>query len=336
MKFLVQSCFILMFLVGNINSEAQNRKVLVEHFTNTKCPICKSNNPGFYTRYNKYKENAIHIAIHPSVPYNSCALYLANVPGNSARQNNYDLFGTPTAYLDGKSGGSNLPSEAEYMNAISKPANYELKFIDPNPSQVRMEIKTLNSLPSGASIKLYVALTEKDLEYNAPNGEQHHYDVFRKFLDESNDGIQISFPAGANAGDVISYSFGQIDYPVSNYNDYNLISFLQSNSSTEILQAEITAIGPGASISHVNFNNIKLNSYPNPVVSTLNIDWQNDNFKPQSIEIFNENGQLVNKTPVRIIKNKTTIQIDQLSQGLYLFKLIGDNNSFGYGKFIVK
>ena len=47
-------------------------------------------------------------------------------------------------------------------------------------------------------------------------------------------------------------------------------------------------------------------------------------------------GQLVNKTPVRIVKNKTTIQIDQLSQGLYLFKLIGDNNSFGYGKFIVK
>ena len=39
---------------------------------------------------------------------------------------------------------------------------------------------------------------------------------------------------------------------------------------------------------------------------------------------------------VRIVKNKTTIQIDQLSQGLYLFKLIGDNNSFGYGKFIVK
>ena len=99
-----------MFLVGNINSEAQNRKVLVEHFTNTKCPICKSNNPGFYTRYNKYKENAIHIYIHPSVPYSSCALNLANVPGNSARQNNYDLFGTPTAYLDGKSGGSNLPS----------------------------------------------------------------------------------------------------------------------------------------------------------------------------------------------------------------------------------
>jgi hypothetical protein len=53
------------------------KKTIVEHFTNTKCSICASRNPGFHTNLNA--NPAIQsISIHPSSPYSTCFLSQQN------------------------------------------------------------------------------------------------------------------------------------------------------------------------------------------------------------------------------------------------------------------
>lgn len=286
-------------------------------------------------RYNLFMEDAIHISMYPSVPYNTCAFYLSNVAGNSAREDLYDLAGTPVVILDGKKGASQ-PSEADYTAAINKPADYSITFEDPNPADVKITIQTLKDLPDGATIVAWMALTEKIVQFNAPNGETTHYDVFRKFLRDGNAGEEIVFPSGTKAGDMITHSFGEIDYPVSSYPDFSLVTYINLKNSLDILQAETAQIGPGASTNKFEKEKVALTTFPNPVKDVLNISWNTDSFNPQKIQIFNEYGQEVSNQAVISSKNKTTIDVQTLTQGMYLFRLVDANSKIGYGKFIVK
>jgi len=329
--------FILFFLItGTLNLDAQKKTVLVEHFTNTKCPICKNNNPGFYSRFSKYKDDAIHIAIHPSVPYNTCAFYLANKDGNGARQSNYTLFGTPTVFMNGKAGASNLPSDAEYVAAIAEKADYTIEFIKNNAQEVSIRVKTLKNLNSGATLVGFMALTEKHVFYNAPNGETEHFDVFRKFLRNSNNGEEIVFPAGSPAGTEIEHSFGAIEYTIATEGDFNVINWLVVKGSKDILQAAKSEIGSGASTNSVEFEKIKITSFPNPVADELNFEWEENDFNPQKIQVFAENGSLQLEKQLTPNKKKASLNVQQLAPGVYLFKITASNNKLAQGKFIVK
>jgi hypothetical protein len=46
------------------------KKIIVEHFTNTKCSICASRNPGFHTNLSA-NPTVQSISIHPSSPYST-------------------------------------------------------------------------------------------------------------------------------------------------------------------------------------------------------------------------------------------------------------------------
>ncbi|MCB0530326.1 MAG: hypothetical protein KDC65_17730, partial [Saprospiraceae bacterium] len=95
---------LLLFLFAATALSAQSsakQYVMIEHFTNTKCPTCASKNPAFYNLINQYPDDIHHISIHPPIPYNTCGLYLANTTENSARANFYGIFGTPSIAING-------------------------------------------------------------------------------------------------------------------------------------------------------------------------------------------------------------------------------------------
>lgn len=65
---------VLVLLLSGLTVFAQQvpKKVLVAHFTNTRCSVCASRNPGFFNNLdNQNNGDLIHIAYHPSRPYNS-------------------------------------------------------------------------------------------------------------------------------------------------------------------------------------------------------------------------------------------------------------------------
>src|SRR5215207_809064 len=78
------------------------KKIMVEHFTNTKCPVCTARNPGFYANFNS-QPNVLHLAVHPSQPYSACLLYQQNAAENNLRTQYYSgVFGsTPRLVING-------------------------------------------------------------------------------------------------------------------------------------------------------------------------------------------------------------------------------------------
>lgn len=327
----------ILILAGNLKLQAQKKTVLVEHFTNTKCPICRNNNPGFYTRFDKYKEDAIHIAYHPSVPYNSCELYLANKEGNGARQSHYNIFGTPTAFVNGLPGSSSLPTDNDYVNAIAEVAEYEIEFNSALSSEVAVKIRTLKDLPDGATLTLHTALTENLVNFNAPNGEKQHFDVFRKFINDTNNGVTVNFAAGAKAGDTKDHSFGGISYGSPDWSGFRLIAFINKSGQKAILQSAKSNINETASNATINVREVGVTNYPNPVNEEMTIKWEAKDFNPDQISIYKSDGQLLMNKSFSASGNELKINIGKNTPGLYLYKLHSENSKIvGHGKFIVK
>ena len=85
-----------------MQAQTMKKFVLVEHFTNTRCPLCVSGNKTIYDAINNYPDNVHHIAIHPSVPYTNCELFQYNTLDNGAREAYYNINFTPQSFVDGE------------------------------------------------------------------------------------------------------------------------------------------------------------------------------------------------------------------------------------------
>lgn len=314
----------------------QNKTILVEHFTNTRCPICKANNPAFYNLFNQYKSEAIHIAYHPSVPYSSCVFYQANTAGNGARQSWYNIFGTPTAFINGKKGNGNLPSPSDYNAALQEQAILGLAFEECTPANVRIKITALTAMPEGKLIKYFAALTEKHIAYAAPNGETDHWDVFRQFLNHANGGIDLPIPPLAKEGDSFTLDLGPIDYPGNwNIEDFNIVVFAQDANNFNILQAVKSEILLQANNYKVVPNQVNIAISPNPASDLLRLSWSDAIFNPTSFKIYNVAGIEMQTGKVTIENDGTTLDIGNFPPGKYYIHIIDlSGKNSGRGTFI--
>jgi hypothetical protein len=155
-------------------------------------------------------------------------------------------------------------------------------------------------------LNLYAVVAEKEVSYNAPNGESTHHDVFRKVL--------IDMPATImNEGDsVILNESYQLDNEWVSSQMYVAV-MLQDPSTKTILQSAASALLTNPqSVSDQKIlvsNNLLL---PNPAVNYVGI---RDDIRQNvsSVEIYNLLGK-------RLITVNYLDQIDisELSEGLYI------------------
>jgi len=126
-------------------------------------------------------------SIHPSSPYAACTLNKYNKSENDARTNFYGIYGsTPTLVIQGKVISTNADYTDvnlfnPYKNKYTSFALFLETSIVSDSVQLRVKIvkKDTSSVLDGW---LYAALLEDTLKSNANNGENTHYDVFRKFF----------------------------------------------------------------------------------------------------------------------------------------------------------
>ena len=200
---------VLILLVAVIASEAQApKKVLVEHFTNTRCSICASRNPDIFTNL-KNHPGVLHISVHPSRPYASCILNQHNVVENDDRTKFYGVYGaTPRMIVQGgvvpastnHSTASLLSSKQGQMSPIEIKLKQNKKGQD--SLQVDLVVKAVSS-HSLTDVQIFLAVLEDTIFYNSPNGEREHFHVFRKALMGAT-GLKVPAPA---MGDSLVYSF---------------------------------------------------------------------------------------------------------------------------------
>jgi hypothetical protein len=309
--------FLLLFAASLFAQQSAKRYVLIEHFTNSRCSICGVKNPGFYNFISQYADDIHHISIHPSVPYNNCFFYLANPTENNARASFYNIFGTPLVVLNGavQDPSSPLLNIAQLQPFLNKTSPINIKVTETgtgNTRAVSIDVRSLGTLPN-VGYKIYAAIVERTVNYNAPNGEKIHYDVFRKMVPEVN-GITFT-PAAVGQSNVINFNYTIANNWVAD--EAYVLVYIQS-TATEIINSgtKFDPILLGTQDAKVETITLQ----PNPAHTSASFQLVDDTVV--ALEMYDAKGQLTTTT---FNNNGENVQIDvqNLPVGLYFVKITG-------------
>lgn len=294
------------------------KKVLVAHFTNTLCSVCATRNPGFLDNLNNQNMgDLIHIAYHPSRPYNTCIFNQHNVGGNDDYAIWNKVYGsTPRIVCNGDaiSPSQNYtdPTLFDPYKGQNSALKIELKQQKFGSDSIRVNIKVITVAANNlASQNIYLGLAEKQIVYAAPNGEQTHHNVFRTALWGN---VGTSHDLSPNAGDTISYT---ITVPVHIEWDINQVfayGFVQEDGALAVHQAE--AILPSqqdmvpSGIGIMSSDRVII--YPNPALNTIQIS--SDSSDESEYQIFDMRGKLMKQAS---FTNLVFVNVSDFHRGAY-------------------
>ncbi|MBK9338251.1 MAG: Omp28-related outer membrane protein [Lewinellaceae bacterium] len=323
--------FLLAFSLTALALAAQSlpkKYVLLEHFTNSRCSICASRNPGFFTLINQYPDDVHHISVHPSVPYNNCLLYLANTTQNNARAAAYGVNGTPRVALNGTlvPGGSQLLPAATLQAALGQQSPIAIEVLESGAAPTKtatVTVRTFGDVPAG-NYKLFAAVAESTVNYASPNGEQKHHNVFRAMLTNI-DGDAITLPAtGESASFNFSYTFTAPNGWTSNYDSLFVLAFVQNTATKEVLNsgtrfdAVFTSAREAAAPQSVRIQ-------PNPATEEASVLLPGE--QVARVEVFSIGGNLM-QTVYNTQADLVRIPVAALAPGIYFVKITGKNGIY--------
>lgn len=270
----------------------------------------------------------IHLAYHPSSPYSSCIFSQHNPSENDARTNYYGIYGgTPRVVVQGEviPPASQLLTAGQIDNKLGMMSDYEISFkhfFGSNDTvKARITVKKLSGA-SQSNLRLFAVLAEKLIEYNAPNGEDMHHDVFRKVIADENLNL-------VNVGDSITKSIVYTTHPDWNQDEIFVAGMVQNGADKEILQAGASDFASGTSGINT-FSDISDEPlfYPNPASDYISI-------KPEYLEqyrfaeVYNLFGKQIKNS-----EDLSRIDVSELEKGYYFLVLTDENNKKYTTKFI--
>lgn len=287
------------------------RNILVEHFTNTRCSVCGSRNPGFYQNLNNHPQ-ILHVAFHPSAPYKACVLHQHNPTENDARTNYYGVYGaTPRFVILGKV----IPSFTDYGDAamfqpfMNQQSDFALRtdirrtHYDSITVSVTLSIADTHTINT---IRIYAGVAEKELRYAAPNGEQLHHDVFRKKA------LELTVTPQQQKGDSTTWTATIWRHPEWNLAELYPIAIINNEANKEVLQAAAGGkLGFQTGIFEQEQYHIQVEAFPNPVHNRLYLTLPNG--LSHQVSLYNPQGVAVHNE-----LNSISIDTENLPDGLYL------------------
>ena len=297
---------------------AQTQKIsLLEHFTNTRCINCPTGNRALFATLDSLDDEVLHIAYHSRTPYSNCVFYQHNTTQANARRDRYNVAYTPQAMLNGtfNGGGTSIlsVSEAQQAAAMPSPLGIEVqsRWSPSDSFEVGVNVHFLQNLPGG-NYALFVAIVEKNIDYNAPNGEDKHRNVFRAMLPNDDGEALPMLSANTSTG---FYTYKIAKHPDWVQNEIQAIAFVQNLDNDEVINAGTDGsfstgiesdMDPGIAIA------------PNPATDRVRIGWSAD--IPQAdIQLLDLQGRTV------LSVNKATpgheLDLGTLSKGIYLLQL---------------
>ncbi len=325
----IHTVVLTLLTLGSIAQEVP-RKISVEHFTNTLCSTCASRNPGFFNNYgNENTGNMIHLAIHPSAPYTACIFNKHDKAANDDRVKYYGVFGsTPRLIIN----GSAVSTSTSYNGAgiftpyvgLTSPISlnlYQQKF-GSDSIRVRVVVKTVSSHSLGNQ-NLYVVLAEDTIFYNAPNGEDAHYNVMRKPL-FGNTGMSITLPS--TMGDSLVFTATVAAHADWDFARIYALAILQNESDKSVTQSEALVASANGNVVLGLANISKSNSYkvyPNPVINDLKIT--SNHVGESTFKLISISGS---EMVTGNFNTETTISTTTIPKGVYFLIIEGSTGVF--------
>ena len=310
----MKKIFLLFSLITVSLTFAQVPKMsIVEHFTNTRCAVCGYKNPPLYEVLDQYPD-VIHIAYHPSSPYSACIFSQHNPEENDERTQFYGIYGsTPKVILNGAS----LPNQSPLVlpedldEAMDMMSDYDVQILQTEAGENQINVKVIlkkiadNNLEN---ISLYIAIAENEINYNAPNGETVHHQVFRlKLGEESINSIEV--------GETLEYNFSYSFHSDWQSDEMFAYAIVQDESKNVLQAGKSALVGDLTAIDDQLISSGLLNFSPNPTQNILQISNSSD-VKFQNIRIFSIHGQLLFSQEFN-----NTINVGYLESGIYFLQL---------------
>lgn len=277
------------FIAISSNGQEVKRYLTFEHFTNTLCGLCSSKNPAFFSKIDQYPNDVHHMSIHPPVPYTACVFYQHNVNDNAARANYYAVSGTPKVFLDGTATGSQMITDEQLNEALGKTSPIGIAVTETMGAtrEVTVDVLSFGDVPT-ANYKLYVAVVEKLVNYNAPNGEDEHHNVFRQYLAAGD-----SFTPAANGdGVTLTYNYSMDSDWVED--QMYVLAYLQNDDTKEILNSG-TRFDEALPTSNKNLSptTLDISVSPNPTDGLLLVDLKDNATQDATLSLIDMNGKIV-------------------------------------------
>jgi Outer membrane protein Omp28/Secretion system C-terminal sorting domain len=301
----------LLLVVTSAFGQAK-RYVLAEHFTNTLCSSCASQNPSFFTT-SKVETNPDlhHISYHWRTPYASCIYYQASPTRQDARAAYYSIPGSPRVVLNGGAsvGMSYVTPAIIQAAATTSPLSVKVTENTGASRTAVVKVKWVGTPPAGTYV-LHVAVVEKKTNYVAPNGEAVHYNVFRTFLtSEAGDNI----PTNTSAEQTITFG-----YPATFGAETQLytVAWVQNVATKEVLNSG-TRFDPTTATEEVSVDS-QVALSPNPTTGKTTLTF--DKLTPQYLTVQNVAGQIFDNVK---LTNSTSYELNlaHLAAGIYIVKI---------------
>ncbi|MFZ1676072.1 MAG: T9SS type A sorting domain-containing protein [Saprospiraceae bacterium] len=327
----------LLFLLtwNSVESQTLPRKyATLELFTNTPCPVCGSQNPGLFSRLQAFEGQYHLISFYPGKPYSSCIFYQSNISENTTRFQFYtgNIFGTPTVAINGTDFKSSGNVTNTVLDGVTGDQTWlEVKVEETSGTNRNVDI-TLHDFAGGslATGKLFAVIVEKEVAYNAPNGETGHHNVFRRFL-------------GPQAGEDVDLSSGtalkSYTYMVDEAWDSNqiyVIAWLSNPGTKEIYNSGTRFDQTLSATSDMTKKTIDLYPYPNPAKENVLVQLPEEIVGKINVKILSTSGLVIkNIVDQKVTTQPLNIAMDHMSSGLYYLIIEAKGRSY-LGKIVME
>jgi hypothetical protein len=318
----------------------EQRKVLVEVFTNSHCPLC----PTAHSTIDNYLagpngDKISYIYYHMVYPYPSDSLYHQSKEGSDARHNYYNpIQATPRGFFDGIIQGSSSGWAATLDNLVTAESPLKINISgsrNTNQFFLNAEVTRTGSVVDNDLVIHFVVV--EDLYYAGNNGISDHKHVMRKMFPTPNGQ---TFSINLNETKDVEQTI-DIDL-LWDADSLNVVVFVQSSGSKTVYQSEtinyndLTTTGVGNENSRPEEFSLQQN-YPNPFNPSTSIKLTIPESGFTTLKVHNILGNEVTTLISQELTQGTftvTFDASELPSGVYFYTL-KSNNFYGTKKMLL-
>ncbi len=333
-------------------SAVTNRQGLIEEFSSSTCPPCKSFN-------DTYDPLCVSMNVNTAGTDINVIKYQMNWPSpgtdrsynadGMSRRSYYGVTGIPEHFVNGQSStASDLAAELTNSKALKSFIDMAITYnVDTVRKKLGVILTVTPRFTKTGSYHVYTVVMDKYYE-NTTNttGQLKYYHVMRQMLPSGSghavsswtDGVAQSFVDSGIAYTNTNYTTGSVNYPTQNsfklwnnaYSGSEVVAFVQDDATKSVLQSIWTL--PAGLMSNITtmakIEDIAI--YPNPTKGEANLKFDLQEAGNVRITLMDYTGKVINEIAneeMSLGNHNVTISTSNIAAGNYIVLLSTENGS---------